>query len=248
MLDALLDPLSLFGLLLLCVVVFQWRACRAPARAGGLLLIAVLLVFSAPALVNPVVAAYEARLPGGDACEADTGLPVVLLGGGLDGRASAADQIGYLHSASYRRTVKAAELALQAPSATVYVAGGAYRQVAEADVMSALLLRLGVAQEQMRLDSRSMNTFENAQQVRELMTAAGEADRIRLVTSAIHMPRAAAVFEASGLDVCPVPLDYLGLHHVPMMALLPQSTALRKTAALLHEWIGWAYYRLSGKL
>ena len=247
--DALLDPLALLGLLLFIYVLY--RAVKVGVKriwpAAGFA--ALLLMVSAPAIVNPLIASYEAIYPE-QSCAASEVLPIVLLGGGVDGRATSPEQIAYLHSAGYKRTVKASDLALASPDAPVYVSGGIYRDVAEAEVMAHLLRRLGVPSAQLRLETESANTFENAKLVAKLMgeEVDGEARTIRLVTSAVHMPRAAAVFEAVGLRVCAVPAEYVGLKQVPWMALLPQSSALVKTAAFSHELIGWVFYKLSGRL
>lgn len=246
--DALLDPLSLFGLMLFAVALVQLFRWRRGFWVWPWVMVLFLALISAPAIVNPLLVRYETLYPA-TPCSEDSQLPIVLLGGGLDGRATSAQQIDYLHPAGYRRTIKAAELALADPDAVVYVSGGLYRQVAEAEVMSELLRRLGVSEAQLRLEVRSTNTFENALQVKEMLQV-GEArqPKVRLVTSAVHMPRAAASFKKAGLDVCPVPAEYLGLKNVPITAMLPQSSALRKTAAFWHELIGWVYYKLAGRL
>ena len=247
--DAVLDPLALLGLLLFAYLLY--RAVTAGLRriwpAAGFA--ALLLLASAPAIVNPLIAAYEGRYPERP-CVSEEGLPIVLLGGGIDGRASSPEQIAYLHAAGYKRTVKASDLALASPDAPVYVSGGIYRDVVEAEVMAQLMRRLGVPPAQMRLETQSANTFENARMVAALMgeDAQNGVRTVRLVTSAVHMPRAAAVFQAVGLQVCAVPAEYIGLKQVPWAALLPQSSALVKTAAITHELIGWAFYKLSGRL
>ena len=52
----------------------------------------------------------------------------------------------------------------------------------------------------MVLEERSLNTRQNAAYGAELLKARG-IDRILLVTSALHMPRAVALFKAQGLQV-----------------------------------------------
>ncbi len=51
------------------------------------------------------------------------------------------------------------------------------------------------------------NTHEDALFCHEILAEKG-INRIILVTSAIHMPRAAAIFKRQGFDVIPAPVDY----------------------------------------
>src|SRR5690606_3989740 len=77
----------------------------------------------------------------------------------------------------------------------------------EAEAMRRLLLDLGVPDEALGLEDASVNTSSNAARTAELLRAAG-IDHILLVTSALHMPRARAAFERTGLTVFPAPTDF----------------------------------------
>ena len=120
--------------------------------------------------------------------------------------------------------------------------------VAESKMMAYFLGKLDVDPARVILDDVSRNTFENAYEVKQLLDAREIKPTVLLVTSAVHMYRASSSFRSMGVDVCPAAVGYLGLRDVPAFALLPQSTALRKTSALLHEVIGWGYYKATGKL
>jgi uncharacterized SAM-binding protein YcdF (DUF218 family) len=243
MIDILLDPLALFALLLLLWLLFSARGNSTfySVLIPSSLLIVLMLV-SSPAIVNPVLSHYENKLHS-DACKNDTSLPIVLLGGGIDGRATDDKEVHFLKHASYVRSVRAAQLSLSSPQAILYLAGGVYAKVAESEVMASLLKMLGVMETRMRLDKNSLNTFENAMEVSRLMKKDKQQGTVRLVTSALHMPRAAAVFRRVGVRVCPVPVDYQAIQNVPFYTLVPQSTVLVKSSLLLHEVIGTIYYR-----
>ena len=71
---------------------------------------------------------------------------------------------------------------------------------------------------------------------------------MHLVTSAMHMPRAAASFRRHGVDVCPVPVDRRRLRPAAHEALIPQVTALDKSTAAYHEIIGYVAYWATGRL
>jgi uncharacterized SAM-binding protein YcdF (DUF218 family) len=72
--------------------------------------------------------------------------------------------------------------------------------------------------------------------------------RVLLVTSALHMERALAVFRSSGLDPIPAPTDYRVT--VPERRSpaewLPAPDALSATHAALWERAGLLAYRLRG--
>ena len=73
--------------------------------------------------------------------------------------------------------------------------------------MSELLMRFGVPEEAIILQSRSYNTHEDAVYSAEILKEMG-INKIILVTSAMHMPRATALFLHEGLEVIPAPTDY----------------------------------------
>jgi uncharacterized SAM-binding protein YcdF (DUF218 family) len=68
--------------------------------------------------------------------------------------------------------------------------------------------------------------------------------RILLVTSAWHLPRAVASFQAQGLDVLPAPTGFRGPAVDGPLSFVPQVAALRDSCLGLHEWIGRLYYLL----
>ena len=70
----------------------------------------------------------------------------------------------------------------------------------EANTMAELLALLGVPADALILETRSRNTYENAVEVKQELAALG-AERVGLVTSAMHMPRSVALFEKQGFTV-----------------------------------------------
>jgi uncharacterized SAM-binding protein YcdF (DUF218 family) len=72
--------------------------------------------------------------------------------------------------------------------------------------------------------------------------------KIRLVTSAFHMPRAQRLFERVGFTVVSYPVDFYANLAQPLsiLAILPNADALQETDLAWRELIGRAYYsRLS---
>lgn len=93
------------------------------------------------------------------------------------------------------------------------------------------------------VEASSRNTAENAARLAEMLTTG----RIILVTHASHMRRAVAVFERAGFSVVPAPTAYIhgtGSGSIDIFSWLPSASALSATRAVLHEWLGLAYYAL----
>lgn len=128
----------------------------------------------------------------------------------------------------------------------------------EAAGMAELLRTIGVPAEAIWLEEASFNTYENALLSKPILEEQG-AERVVLVTSALHMPRAAAIFRKLGIDVIPAPTDYLVTqadweHYlrpdpaVQAFNLIPSADDLELTSQVLKEYIGIAIYRLRGWL
>ena len=90
------------------------------------------------------------------------------------------------------------------------------------------------------LERGSRNTRENAVESARIVRERGW-KTLLLVTSAMHMPRAAASFRAAGLDVDLLPVD----HRAGEQAgnLLPRAEALERSTEALRELAGRAIYR-----
>ena len=124
--------------------------------------------------------------------------------------------------------------------------------------MAKVLGMLGIPEEALWIESESRNTYENALFSQKVL-AKKNIDRIILVTSAMHMPRAVALFEKQGFDVIPAPADYnmtqVGWDRLwdrnlttQLFNLLPSVANLSSTTSALKEYIGILVYSLRGWL
>lgn len=93
-------------------------------------------------------------------------------------------------------------------------------------------------------EDRSADTFENAAFSAELLKKDG-VRRVLLVTSAWHMPRSVACFEAQGLTVVAAPTAFRSPTE-GAANWIPHWHGLRDTALALHEWVGRAVYAVRG--
>jgi uncharacterized SAM-binding protein YcdF (DUF218 family) len=229
--------------------VLFWRG----RRRGGALLLAVALGWlwwwSTPAVSDWLRATLERhhppvpleRLPGADA--------IVVLGGVVEAAVpperpdpnlgAAADRIW--HAARLYRAGKAPRI--------LAVGGnlpwsGVERP--ESSVMAELLQELGVPAAAILQESSSRTTRENRDRSLPMLQALG-VRRILLVTSALHMPRALALFRATGLEVVPAPTDF-EIHspdHAHLLRWLPDAQALADGTRAFKEYLGRLADRLA---
>lgn len=102
-------------------------------------------------------------------------------------------------------------------------------------------IAFGVPEERIWLSPEVQNTFQEAQAVAKELPGGS----ILLVTSAFHMPRARALFEAQGLNVLPFPVDFRVVENqTTILDFLPNAGALDTTTAAMRELLGRGYYWL----
>jgi uncharacterized SAM-binding protein YcdF (DUF218 family) len=257
-------PLLVYPLGLACLLLFlaiwvrrrsRWRdvlvvAALALLWLSGNRIVAMLLVRSLEwqYLPDPELQSYATR--------ADA---IVVLGGGTLGQ-------GYprLYSEVNEagdRLLYAARLYRNGVAPRIVLSGGSARLVGEptitdAESMADVLIDVGIPEEVLVLEGTSRNTAENARETQRILEEQG-LERIVLVTSALHMPRAVSVFRKLGLDVVPAPTDFHVTQHgweyrtrlhplIQLDNLLPAASSLRETTHALKEYIGLVVYRLRG--
>ncbi len=186
---------------------------------------------------------------------------IVLLGGGTE-PGDFPRPMTEVNSAG-DRVLYAAQLFHDGAAPNILVSGGnlsfsTTRGSSPADDMQKLLVLTGVPEEVIWLQPNSENTHDDAVLSAEILQK-NEIEEIILVTSAMHMPRAKALFEAQGLTVIPAPVDYTVTEQnwqsimKPnfgefVINLLPSTSALGLTTNALKEYLGLLVYSLRGWL
>ena len=113
----------------------------------------------------------------------------------------------------------------------------------EGDVLSAAAIAAGVPSDAVHTTGSVLNTAEEAAAVAALLAGlpgVGEPPHVLLVTSAYHVPRAAALFERAGLRVTAFPVDFQVSEGraFGVLDLMPDARALWKTQRALREVLG----------
>jgi len=126
--------------------------------------------------------------------------------------------------------------------------GSGKTTVVLADVMARAIEEGGVPRTSIWTERESRSTFENAVFSARLLSGKG-IRRIVLVTEAYHMPRSAACFRKAGLEVTPAPVARRSSRfHWSAREFFPSAAKIAENEEALHEWVGLASYRLTGKI
>jgi uncharacterized SAM-binding protein YcdF (DUF218 family) len=174
---------------------------------------------------------------------------MIVLGGafaGDDGRNRGPTAIG----CSGERVVAPVPIMNQYPRMRLLFTGGEAalfpRGEPEAGVARRYFERMGVATERLVYEGASRNTYENAVMSARLPAVDVKAPWL-LVTSASHMPRAAATFAHAGWNVTPYPVDYVSsVDTSPLDYSLSSGVSAWQIA--LREYVGLIAYRVTGRI
>lgn len=206
------------------------RLGRALVTAG----LTILLLLSLPVVSDVLSLAVEEHPPLGAAQPAPAGA-IVVLGGGIRRNATEPDGAA-LKLETLERLAGGAALARRTGLPLVLSGGSAESAPAEADVMQATLKR-DFGLEARFLERRSTTTRENARETAALLAPAW-IKNVVLVTSAVHMRRAVAEFEAAGITVLPAPVGGTLTVGRGLKAWLPDAAALERSRDALYEIAG----------
>lgn len=200
---ALTYPPAFSLCLLLAGVLAKAVRWRRLAIALAVLAVGWTLVWSIPRCSEWLRATLEGRYHAVDEHALPQADAIVVLGGGSLRwlmRAQADEALESDHS----RLAAGARAWLAGRAPLVVLSGGGGRR-SEAERMAVAIERLGVPASAVLLEERSGNTRDNARFTAALVAPRG-VERILLVTSAVHMPRAVVWFRQAGFDVVPVPV------------------------------------------
>jgi len=223
------------------LMLARWHRLALTMLWSGLVVLGLLGFKAMPdALLRPL----ENRYPVPTAQSVQGHVGMVVLGGAI-----ARPEVFLAHGqvplgeAAERMSVPVG-LMRQHPKLALVFSGGEGRLlttgITEAELAKVFYAQQGVDMARVTLESGSRTTRENAQQVAKLLGPRCQQPWL-LITSAWHMPRAMAEFEAVGCNVTPYPVDFMTGESTPLTDYSLAHSLLRWQTAL-HEWLGiWAY-------
>ncbi len=120
----------------------------------------------------------------------------------------------------------------------------------EADQLKEVLVKWGIPAEDIIVENKSKNTYENAQFTGNLLRQYKYKKKFLLITSALHMPRAAACFKKQNLEFDVFTTDHYSMKNTEFTfdQLLPSINCFVMWEVYLKEVIGYTVYSLRGYL
>lgn len=222
----------------------QGKRKRAAFRTA----FALLLFFTNPFISSKLLSLYE--VPPVRLSPSQTFNAGILLGGMVSYNQN--DDRGYFNSAS-DRFIQTALLYKQGHIGNVIVAAGngyiTQNRFSEAAFIKTKLVESGIPADKIYTDSDSRNTAQNAENAKHLADSAHLTGPYLLISSAMHLPRAAMVFRKSGLNPVLYPCDFLARetrNNFLENYLLPSSQALHRWEHFIKELLGALTYSITG--
>ena len=120
----------------------------------------------------------------------------------------------------------------------------------EADQLKEVLVKWGIPAEDIIVENKSKNTYENAQFTGDMLRQYKYKKKFLLITSALHMPRAAACFKKQNLEFDVFTTDHYSMKNTEFTfdQLLPSINCFVMWEVYLKEVIGYTVYSLRGYL
>lgn len=223
----------------------SWRWLTV--TAGGLALVAVLSGWFPTAMLHRLRVTEVGKLP---ACA--PAVSIIVLGGGtrfddaLHQYVPLGDSETKLETALalYGRCTQAAS------KCTFFLSGGDPQRhgISEAETFRRELLAMGIPDRDIRVEGKSLNTYQNAKFTTPMLGSAG-ASQIYLVTAPYHMRRALELFDRFGVvpiaiaSPLPAPRE-----HDTIRAIRPLLENVRLTIIGVHELLGLLQIRVYAAL
>ena len=225
------------GIFFLAFWFVAWRLYRKKEKRLAAMLAALVFVFYllcthlvSERLMGALEGAYQPpENPQGDC--------VIMLGGGAFPDTPDVSGQGTLCSSPANRLLTAVRLQKKLDVPIILSGGQVYSDSGqEAVIASRILKDLGVPEDKIIVEGKSINTTQNAQFSTELMRQHG-LEKPVLVTSAFHMRRSVLNFAKCGVEVTAYPADYRTnlRHDFHYNKLKPSTDALDDNVIVLQE-------------
>ena len=232
------------------IILLLWRRLSGSAvikKRLGIIIILLLIVFTNPFIYRSAVTGWQASptaIPANRVFEAG-----IVLGGmaGYDKY-----DHGYF-GGNADRFIQVANLYHRGIIKKVMVTGGTGKlqqdEPAEAFFLREQLVYNGIPANDIILETRSRNTYENAVFTKKVLDSMQLKPPYILVTSALHMTRSKQIFVKAGYDFVAYPCDYkvVAADFSVEGYLMPNISLLNEWANLIKEVVGLVVYKITGK-
>ncbi|ERJ95053.1 hypothetical protein HMPREF1992_00865 [Selenomonas sp. oral taxon 892 str. F0426] len=228
-------PPGIFILAILGLAACLWKK-RNQQRTAGLFaaLSLALYLLSIGAVSDRLMGSLERTYEVPAHPEGDV---IVMLGGGAIADVQDVDGVGMLAQSPSSRLLTTLRLHRLYNLPILLSGGQVFSDTgSEAEIARRVLLSLGVPDEMIYVETRSLTTGQNARYSAEILRSEGFTHPI-LVTSAFHLPRSVLNFEKEGVAVTPYPADFWvsGNPQLYLVKFAPNAIALLTNTVYLQE-------------
>ena len=243
MVSGLVMPAGLIWVSLILLTLWLWSRQRTGALMTGVLAV-VFMVLANVWFSTWLMGRLQSGIPHDDPLNRPTYDAVLVLGGGTSVDGAGNPSFG----SSGDRMAVAARLWLAGRVRVLVASGSAIPELTEPRDLAyetmALWRGLGIPDEAMIAAPGPRTTSEEVRVYAELIRTHGW-QRVGLVTSAWHLPRALRLARTNGLDLDPIAADWKGSTHEAWAAcnLIPRESALLDTKLAAWELLGAALGR-----
>jgi uncharacterized SAM-binding protein YcdF (DUF218 family) len=166
----------------------------------------------------------------------------VLLGGGAEESAPDLYGKGVVSGDGLIRLLTVYRLYRMERKPIIASGGSVFNRGSESEIARKILIQLGAKPEDIIVETKSRDTFENAQCTAEIAAKRGM-KRIVLVTSAFHMKRSVLLFKRHFIDITPFPAGYYTSQQpYDPMHYFPSADSMAQFCAALKEYMGLFFY------
>jgi len=261
LLENSLSPLGIVSLLLFMGLLSSWLG--GSSRRGNLSLKAgafLFLLFLFSPLAEVIIGTLERQYPPlQELPKRLANAPTIVVLSEYAEAHSSTPVTSNLSEDMLYRVVEGIRLYRLSATAKLLMSGGVLRRgdPPVAQVMAHFARAQGVREEDLLVETKSENTYENLSEVQKMVRSRP----FILVTSAYHLPRAMAVARKLQLDVIAAPARIFTLQHFPAPTdwrvwikrvvgsfLTPSLGRLTLLQRAYHEYVGYGWYWILGRI
>jgi len=175
---------------------------------------------------------------------------IIILGGPLSYYDKEYDQVGF--NPCVDRVFQAVKFYLQGKSDYILYCGGdgtlTQNLGKESYIMKKYLIDLGLPAENIIVEDKSRNTYENVKYALEIILKNNKNPKLLVITSAYHVKRVLLCFKKFNIECDYYPVDRMTgkKKKYDLFSLMPTSTAIWYWEIFLHELFGLISYKIMG--
>ncbi|NTW32138.1 MAG: YdcF family protein [Bacteroidetes bacterium] len=176
----------------------------------------------------------------------------IVLGGGMVTIDTDYDRMTFRHNTD--RIFQALQLYKTGRIKKMLISSGSgslvFRDMIESTLLKRYLLKIGIPDSAVIIDSLSENTYQNAVNSAQILKKAYPKGKFLLITSSSHLRRAKACFIKTGITVTPYSTNLITGRRLLNTGnmIIPNLSAFDAWDKILHEVIGYIVYKVCGYL